>query len=253
MPYILEIPHTHHLVVLLLTDGLYKSKYVKMWDRETLKLTDDIYSILRTLYRWTNYFHRIYLQYFWQDLSALHLTGFVCNLLLKGFVCRGKFGEFFHRAVVTGFSEFSDTDLEVSPKHCNSLTTRTAIIYLSFRSKMCSLWKVLYCWSPVMRIPFSFMSAFETNPLLIHYSHCSSINIFSKSQIEFPTPLQIYRSYGRVRQKQGSWAATSSQTKTFFSVASPLPMRSWFLLVFWNISVFLTKSWWKHCSDKMGF
>ena len=39
------------LVVLLLTDGLYKSKYVKMWDRETLKLTDDIYSLLRTLYR----------------------------------------------------------------------------------------------------------------------------------------------------------------------------------------------------------
>ena len=29
------------------------------------------------------------------------------------FVCRGKFGEFFHRAVVTGFSEFSDIDMEV--------------------------------------------------------------------------------------------------------------------------------------------
>ena len=40
------------LVVLLLTDGLYKSKFVKMWDRETLQLTDSIYSILRTLYRW---------------------------------------------------------------------------------------------------------------------------------------------------------------------------------------------------------
>ena len=39
------------LVVLLLTDGLYKSKFVKMWDRETLQLTDSIYSILRTLYR----------------------------------------------------------------------------------------------------------------------------------------------------------------------------------------------------------
>ena len=176
-----------------------------------------------------------------QDLSAVLLTGFLCSTFAR--ICmqltlericlhRGKFGEFFHRAVVTGFSEFSDTDLEVSPKHCNSLTTSTTVIYLSFRSKMCSLWKVLYCWSPVMRIPFSFMSAFETYPLLIHNSHCSSINIFSKSQIEFPAPLQIYRSYGRVRQKQGSWETTSSQTKTFFSVASPMPMRSWFLLVF---------------------
>ena len=65
------------LVVFLLTDGLYKSKYVKMWDRETLKLTDDIYSILSTLYRWKKYFHKIclhsldiiFLQYYWQDLS----------------------------------------------------------------------------------------------------------------------------------------------------------------------------------------
>ena len=46
-------------VVLLLTDGLYKSKFVKMWDRETLQLTDSIYSILRTLYRWDRCSHWI--------------------------------------------------------------------------------------------------------------------------------------------------------------------------------------------------
>ena len=46
-------------VVLLLTDGLYKSKFVKMWDRETLQLTDSIYSILRTLYRWDQCSHWI--------------------------------------------------------------------------------------------------------------------------------------------------------------------------------------------------
>ena len=39
------------LVNLIIPGARYLTNYRKMWDKETLKLTDDFYSILRTLYR----------------------------------------------------------------------------------------------------------------------------------------------------------------------------------------------------------
>ena len=111
-----------------------------------------------------------YIQYFELSTGGINVhIGFV--------VFRGKFGEFFHRAVVARFSEFSDQELEVVPKtrmDCDQDNWLQLMNEFSCRSKICLLWRLFYFWSPVMRILFSFMSDFTSFIYYLHAYHALS-------------------------------------------------------------------------------
>ena len=49
--FMFYVPKKFISVNLIIPGARYLSDYRKMWDKQTLKITDDFYSILRTLYR----------------------------------------------------------------------------------------------------------------------------------------------------------------------------------------------------------